>query len=186
MRDLFGGAPKTNGHAYIKPIEDPFRYICGVFGGDGAIQILQRANKMPLATYFPIRFNGKGEPVPLWRNYLLIEFMEGVTINLCRTTTQFIKVVSERDEEGLMYPVLVKREAVKQSMAMVLEGKFNERIIERRFYGRGSIVRVIEGNFIDKKVRLEMNVTPEMNGNTKIKVDLDGIKASIELFKLAL
>ena len=109
-----------------------------------------------------------------------------MTINLCRTTTQFIKVVSERDEEGLMHPVLVKREAVKQSMAMVLEGKFNERIIERRFYGRGSIVRVIEGNFIDKKVRLEMDVTPGMNGYTKIKVDLDGIKASIELFKLAL
>ena len=186
MLDLFGGAPKTNGHAYLKPVEDPFRYVCGVFSGDGAVQILQRANQVPLATYFPIRFNGKGEPVPLWRNYLLIEFREGVTINLCRTTTQFIKVVSERDEEGLMHPVLVKREAVKQSMAMVLEGKFNERIIERRFYGRGSIVRVIEGTFIDKKVRLEENILPEWHGNHKVKVDLDGIKAVIELYKLAL
>ena len=35
-----------------------------------------------------------------------------------QATTQFIKVVSERDKEGLMHPVLVKREAVKQSMAM--------------------------------------------------------------------
>ena len=39
--DLFGGAPKTNGHAYIKPVEDPFRYICGVFSGDGAVEILK-------------------------------------------------------------------------------------------------------------------------------------------------
>ena len=84
----------------------------------------------------------------------LIEFREGVTKNLCRTTSHFLKVVSERDEDGLLHPVLVKREAVKQSMAMVMEGKFNERIIERRFYGKGSLVRVLEGTFIDKKVRL--------------------------------
>ena len=116
----------------------------------------------------------------------LIEFREGVTINLCRTTTQFIKIVSERDDDGLVTPVLVKREAVKQSMAMVMEGKFNERTIERRFYGRGSIVRVIDGTFIDKKVRLEENILPEWPGNRRVKVDLDGIKATIELFKLAL
>src|SRR5580704_18693272 len=97
-RDLF--AAPVSGHRYIKPVEDSFRYICGVFSGDGAVQILQRANQIPLATFFPIRFNGNGGPVPLWRSYLLIEFREGVTINLCRTTSHFLKVVSERDEEG--------------------------------------------------------------------------------------
>jgi hypothetical protein len=116
----------------------------------------------------------------------LIEFREGVTINLCRTTSHFLKVVSERDEDGLLHPVLVKREAVKRSMAMVLEGKFNERIIERRFYGKGSLVRVLEGTFIDKKVRLEENILPEWHGNRSVKVDLDGIKATIEVYKLAL
>jgi hypothetical protein len=97
-RDLF--AAPVNGHKYTKLVEDSFRYICGVFSGDGAVQILRRANQIPLATYFPIRFNVKGEPVPLWRSYLLIEFREGVTINLCRTTSHFLKVVSERDEDG--------------------------------------------------------------------------------------
>ena len=92
MLDLFGGAPKTNGHAYVKPVEDPFRYVCGVFSGDGAVQILQRANKSIFGNYFPIRFNGKGEPVPLWRNYLLIEFREGVTINLCRQQPSLLKL----------------------------------------------------------------------------------------------
>jgi hypothetical protein len=183
-RDLF--AAPVNGHAYLKPVKDSFRYICGVFSGDGAVQILRRANQIPLATYFPIRFNRKGEPVSLWRNYLLIEFREGVTINLCRTTSHFLKVVTERDEDGLLHPVLVKREAAKQSMSLVLEGKYNERAIDRRFYGRGSIVRVLDGDFIDKKVRLEMDVWPEMPGRTKVKVDIDGLKGTIELFKLAL
>jgi hypothetical protein len=184
VRDLF--AAPVNGHKYIKPVEDSFRYICVVFNGDGAVQILQRANQIPLATYFPIRFNGKGEPVPLWRSYLLIEFREGVTINLCRTTSRFLKVVSERDEEGLLRPILVKRDAVKQSMAMVLEGKYNERAIDRRFYGKGSVVHVLEGNFIGKKVKLEMDIWPEMAGRTKVKVNIDGLKGRIELYKLAL
>jgi hypothetical protein len=184
MHDLF--APKINGHAYRKPVEDPFRYICGVFSGNGATHIMQRANEIPLATYFPIRFNGKGEPIPLWRNYLLIEFREDVTINLCRTTSNFLKVISERHEDGLTHPVLVKRDAVAQSMAMVLEGKYNDRVIDRRFYGRGSIVAVLHGVMATRKVRLEQNVTPDMPGSQRVKIDMDGVKATIEIHKLAL
>ena len=183
-RDLF--AAPTNGHSYLKPVEDPFRYICGVFSGDGATQIMQRANEIPLATYFPIRFNGKGEATPLWRNYLLIEFREGVTINLCRTTSHFLKVVSERGKDGLTYPVLVKKDAVAQSMAMVLEGKYNERLISRRFYGRGSIVGVLHGVMATRKVRLEQNVTSEMHGGQRVKIDMNGVKGTIEIYKLAL
>ena len=69
---------------------------------------------------------------------------------------------------------------------MVLEGKYNERIINRRFYGRGSIVRVIEGTFIDKKVRLETDILPHMRGNYKVPISIDNRKGTIELFKLAL
>jgi hypothetical protein len=188
MHDLFNGAthPIAANYDLFGTQIDSFRYICGVFSGDGATQILRRANEIPLATYFPIRFNGKGEPVPLWRSYLFIEFREGVTINLCRTTSHFLKVVSERDVDGLQHPVLVKREAVKQSMAMVIAGKYNERVINRQFYGRGSIVRVIEGTFIDQKVRLEEDVFPHMRGNYRVKVDLNGLKATVEVYKLAL
>jgi hypothetical protein len=31
-----------------------------------------------------------------------------------------------------------------------------------------------------------MDVTPDMVGRTRVKVDIDGIKGTIELFKLAL
>ena len=157
-----------------------------MFASDGAVQIIRRANAKDLKTFYPIRRNIQGEYAPMWRSYLFIEFREGVTINLCRTTTHFIKIVSERDEEGLLRPILVKREAVKQSMGMVLEGKYNERAIDRRFYGKGSVVCVLEGNFIGKKVKLEMDISPEMLGTTKVKVDIDGLKGTIELYKLAL
>jgi hypothetical protein len=66
------------------------------------------------------------------------------------------------------------------------QGKFDDVTFQRRAYGKGAIVRVIEGNFIDKKVLLEMNVTPDMTGRTRVKVDIDGIKGTIELHKLAL
>jgi hypothetical protein len=186
MRDLFGGAP-TNGHHYLKPLEDdPFRYICGVFSDDGAVEVIKRANAIPLVTYFPIRFNGKGEPVPLWRSYLLVEFREGVTINLCRTSSNFLKIVSERYKDGLQYPVLVRKSSIAQSMAMVLEGKYNERIVNRQFHGRGSIVRVIEGTFIDKRVRLEEDIFPDWKGNRRVRVNIDGVRGTIEVYKLSL
>jgi hypothetical protein len=71
-------------------------------------------------------------------------------------------------------------------MAMVLEGKYNERVIDRRFYGRGSIVAVLHGVMATRKVRLEQNVTPEMRGSHRVKVDIDGAKGTIEIHKLAL
>jgi hypothetical protein len=186
-KDLFdGGAPKINGHSYLKPVEDPFRWVCAMFASDGAPQIIRRANEIPLRTYYPIRFNVQGEPTPMWRNYLLIEFREGVTINLCRTTTHFLKVISEKDEEGIFHPVLVRRNAIAESLRLVTMGKFNETEFKRKFYGRGSVVRVMEGSFIDKTVRLEIDVPPHMNGRTRVPVDINGIKAKIEIFKLAL
>jgi hypothetical protein len=37
----------------------------------------------------------------------------------------------------------------------------------RRFYGRGSIVRVLEGNFLNQKIRLEIDIQPHMKGITR-------------------
>jgi hypothetical protein len=183
-RDLF--AAPTNGHSYLTPLEDPFRYICGVFSGNGAIQILQRANSIPLVTFYPIRFTRQGEPTPLFRSYLFLEFREGISINLCRTTSRFIKIISERDENGVAHPVLVGKESLRENMAMVMAGRYNDRIIDRRFYGRGSIVRVLDGHFIDQKVRLEIDILPEMKGNYRVPVDINGIRAKIEIYKLAI
>jgi hypothetical protein len=114
MRDLFG-APR-NGHHYLKPIEDEFGWVCGMFSDDGAVITIIKANENELKTFYPIRFNGKGEPSPLWRNYLFLEWREQVTLNVCRSTSKFIKIISAHDENGILFPVLVRREAVAQSM----------------------------------------------------------------------
>jgi hypothetical protein len=183
-RDLFSSAP--NGHAYLKPLDDPFRWVCAVFNENGAIQIIQRANAKDLKTFYPIRRNIHGEYAPLWRSYLFIEFREGVTINLCRTTTHFIKIVSERDKSGLITPVMVRKDGIKESLRLVTMGKFDESQFKRQFHGKGSIVRVLEGVFIDRRVTLEIDVPPDMNARTRVPVDINGIKAKIEIFRLAL
>jgi hypothetical protein len=191
MRNIFNGnaypsAPQSDLFGGIYVPSDTFRWVVGVFSGDGATQAIIKTNKASLATYFPIRFNAKGEPTPLWRPYLFAEFRDGITMDLFRSTTKFIKVISERDEDGIYQPVLVRRGAVQESMAMVMAGRFNERAIVRQFYGKGSIVRVIEGTFIDKKVRLDEDIFPDWRGNHRVKVDIDGIKGSIEVYKLTL
>ena len=45
---------------------------------------------------------------------------------------------------------------------------------------------VTNGSFMDRKVGLEIDVAPEMRGNMKVPVSIDGIKAVIEIHKLAL
>jgi hypothetical protein len=181
MRDLF--APKINDHAYLG---DPFRWVVAMFQQDGATQVIIRAHKFDLATYYPIGFSKDGEPVPLWRNYVFLEWKEQVTLDICRDTPNFLKVLSAHDDEGIVRPILVRRNHVDENGAMVLAGKYNERQLVRRFYGRGSLVRVIEGVFMDKRVRLEENILPEWRGSRRVKVDIDGIKGSIELYKLSL
>jgi hypothetical protein len=189
MPDLFGGAPKVNGHRYDlfsgKQI-DSFRWVVGVFKDDGAIQTIIRAHKCNLLTYFPLRYNQKGMPTPLWKNYLFVEFREYITIDLCRSTSHFIKVLSARDEDGISRPILLPRNAIQESLRLVTMGKFNEVEFKRRFYVKGSLVRVIEGSFTDRKVMLEIDVPPHMHCRTRVPVDINGIKAKIEIFKLAL
>jgi hypothetical protein len=190
MPDLFsGGAPKINGHHYDlftgKQI-DNFKWIVAIFNGDGATLVIIRAHRCNLATYYPIRLNNHGDPVPLFKNYLFVEFREYITLDICRSTSNFIKVLSARDDEGLARPVLVPRNAIDENRAMVMAGRFNERSLQRQFYGRGSLVRVLEGTFIDRRVRLEEDVFPDWRGNHKVKVDIDGLKGVIEVHKLAL
>jgi hypothetical protein len=65
-------------------------------------------------------------------------------------------------------------------------GKFDDIIFTRGFHGKGTIVRIIDCLFLDKTARLEMDVTPEMRSNTKVTLDINGLKYLIELHKLAL
>jgi transcription antitermination factor NusG len=180
MRDLFNGAAHPSAASEI----DSFRCIGSVFSGDGAVEVIKRSNG--LKTFYPIRRKLNGEYVALWRSYLFVEFKKGVTINLCRTTANFIKVISERGEDGLLRPVLVRKNAIDESLRLMTQGKFDDVTFQGRFFGKGSIVRVIDGTFIDKKVRLEEDVFPDWRGNRKVKLDIDGFKGTIEVYKLAL
>jgi hypothetical protein len=113
--DLF--APKTNGRAYLAPIEDPFRWCVTVFGQGGATEIIKRA-KGDLKTYYLVRRKFNGDYVPLFANYLFIEFKEGVTLEPCRTTTKFIRVISARDHDSdISRPILVRRGAIADNMS---------------------------------------------------------------------
>lgn len=165
---------------------DNFRWVVGLFSGGGATDAIRRANDIPLRTFYPIRFDGRGQPVPLWRNYLFIEFREALTVQVCRSTKKFLRVITMRDNEGIEYPVMVRKNAIDEHLKMLIMGKFNDRMIMRRFYGKGSFVRVLEGTFIDKRVKLDMDVAPDMPGNKKVLIDINGFKGSIELWKLAL
>jgi hypothetical protein len=69
---------------------------------------------------------------------------------------------------------------------MMVAGKFNDVAVQRPFHGKGSLVMVTEGSFVSRKVRVEIDVTPQMRGGLKVPVSIDGIRAVIEIFKLAL
>jgi hypothetical protein len=181
-KDLF--APRINGHAYL---DDPFRWLISLFGQDGATRAIIKANKLGLSTYYPIRINATGEPKPLWRNYLMIEFREFVTIDLCRNTPHFMNIISARDpDDELSRPVMVRRNAVQQNMEMVLAGHFDDFAPRRQFHGRGSLIRVIEGAMMERRVRLEADISPEMPGHYAVAVSIGPWRGTIELFKLAL
>jgi hypothetical protein len=184
VRDLF--AAPVNGHKYIKSVEDLFRWVVAIFSQDGATRAIIKANNANLLTYYPVRFNNKGEPVPLFRNYLCIQFVEDITINLCRGTPKFVKILTAHDDEGLLRPMLVRRNAVDENKAMVLAGRFNERFIRGGFYGKGSIVAVLHGIMATRRVRLEEDILAEWRGNHRVKVDMNGVKGLIEIHKLAL
>jgi hypothetical protein len=174
--DVFGG---------YTPIEE-FFWIVAMFTSDGAVQVIKRANDHDLKTYYPIRLNHKGEYAPLWSNYLFIQWLDGVTVDLCRTTSKFLEIISIKDEDGIKRPVLVPKNAVEESMRLVTQGRFNNVTFVRKFYGRGSLVRIIDGVMHQKLVTLEIDVTPEMRGNLKIPISIGDVKAKIEIHKLAL
>jgi hypothetical protein len=92
-----------------------------------------------------------------------VEWHEQITLEICRATSKFIRVIRVRDEEGILRPMMVRRSAINESLRLVTMGKFNEVEFKRQFH---SIVRVIEGNFMDRKVTLEIDVPPYMNART--------------------
>jgi hypothetical protein len=178
MLDLF---------AQNSPQIDDFHWAVAIFASSGATEAIKRANDAQLRTFYPFKININGEPIPLWRNYLFIQFVDNLTTEICRSTTRFMSFISETDPEtGIKKPRLVRKDAINENLAMLKLGKFDDKTYRRRFYGCGSIVRVIEGPLIDKKVKLAMNIEPEMPSTKKVLIDINGCRGKIELWKLAL
>jgi hypothetical protein len=71
-------------------------------------------------------------------------------------------------------------------MNLIKAGAFDAVAHQRTFHGRGSLVRVIEGVFAQRRVRLDEDITQNMLGSQRIRVEIGGRKGTIELFKLAL
>jgi hypothetical protein len=113
MDDLFNGVS----HPIVEKYDlfnngdtDSFRWIVDQFTGKGATRAIIKAHQCGLLIYYPIKINKKGEPVPLWANYLFIQYREFVTIDLCRNTPSFSKIISARDPESdLMQLIMVRR-----------------------------------------------------------------------------
>jgi hypothetical protein len=174
MLNLFDGTCSA-------PVSDDFRWSVAVFRANGASQTIARANKQELKTYFPIRRNKNGNFIPLWANYLFIEFQNCITIDICRATSNFIKILSIDNQ-----PILVKKDAIRENMKLLELGKFDDVEYRRRFYGRGSLVRIINGEFAGKNVELLTDILPDMLLTKKVPILIEGWKASIELGKLAI
>jgi hypothetical protein len=163
-----------------------FNWIVATFQGCGASDVIRRANEIPLKTYYPLRMNIYGNLVPLWRNYLFLEFRESITIPICRSTFKFINIISTHDDEGTLKPVFVPKNAICENLNLVQSGIFDNKIYSRRFYGKGSLVKVIDGVFNGMTVRLEEDIEPDIPGNRTVSVNLGGWNGKIEVFRLVL
>lgn len=177
MFDMFGGSGRAT--------SEDFRWSVAMFRSCGASDTIRRANEQNLITYYPIRRNKTGDLVPLWRNYLFIEY-SSFTIELCRATSNFIKILSATDDEGNNQPILVRKDAIKENMHLLELGTFDEVDYHRQFYGYGSLVKITSGQFEGKWVELLADIPSSLASSKKIPVNIAGWRASIEIFKLAL
>jgi hypothetical protein len=179
MLDLFGG----NGCATIA---DDFKWSVAVFRSHGASEAIKRANEQQLRTYYPIRRNKIGNLIPLWSNYLFIEFRNQLTLSICRSTSNFIKILSIPDKDGINQPILVPKNVIDENLRLFSLGKFDDIEYKRRFYGKNSLVRIIHGEFAGTRVQLLVDIPYNMPSSKKVPINLGNWKASIEIFKLGL
>jgi hypothetical protein len=71
-------------------------------------------------------------------------------------------------------------------MARTTEAFTSGRGPRRRFHGKGSLVKVTGGAMVERRVRLEADIPPEMPGHCAIAISIGLWRGTIEIFKLAL
>lgn len=170
--DLFG--------TYMK--DDKFFWAVGVFTGNGALETIKYAIDARLETFFPHRLNKVGNFVPLWRNYLFIEYNNPATVDTCRLSSKFLGFIKFNGQ-----PELVYRDAIDECLKLLKLGKYNFAHFRRPHMEKGTTVRVMnDSNFNGKLVRILCNITPDMHEARKIPVELGNLKIMIEIRKLFL
>lgn len=168
--DLFG--PYLDGEKFL--------WAVGVFNGNGANETIKYALDARLEIFFPYRMNKNGNFVPLWKNYLFIEYIPNITISICKKTSKFINFINFNGQ-----PELVYKNAIDECLKLLKLGKYNFIFPRRAYIEKGAIVRIMnDNNFNGKLVKLLCDVTPDMNDNKKVPVEIGNVKMLIEIGKL--
>jgi hypothetical protein len=189
MLDMFG-ANNTNDTEIYSDLfgtyqqYDKFFWSVGIFAGNGATEAIKYALDARLEVFYPHHLNKNGDFVPLWKNYLFIEWIDNVSVSVCRKCNKFIKFISF-DENNR--PFLVGRNNIDECLEMLKMGKYNIISKERDFYPAGSVVMIRDDNYFDRMwVKLLCDIGSFMNGKHRVPVELNGWKINIEINKLFL
>lgn len=160
--------------------KDKFLWAVGVFNGNGAHEIIKYALDARLETFFPHRLNKLGNFIPLWRNYLFIEYIPPMTAQVCRQSSKFLGFINFNGQ-----PELVYRNAIDECLKLLQLGKYNFTHLRRSHVSKGTYVRIMnDNNFQGKLVKILCDVTPEMHETKRIPVELGSMRMMLELRKL--
>jgi hypothetical protein len=162
---------------------DKFFWSVGIFAGNGANEAIKHAIDEHLEVFYPYRLNKSGDFTPLWKNYLFIEWIDNLSIDVCNRCNKFIKFISFDDSNK---PFLVKHDSINECLEMMRMGKYNIGSPVRSFRNAGSriMIRDQNSNFDRMRVLLLCDVTPNMSGTKRIPVELNGWRVLIEVNKL--
>jgi transcription antitermination factor NusG len=159
---------------------DKFFWSVGMFSGNGAKETIRYALEAHLEVFYPHRLNKSGNFVPLFGNYLFIEYILPTTVMICRQSSKFYGFISFDGQ-----PELVRRNSIDECLRLLKMGKYNHVFTHHSYIRKGTLVRILsEDNFNGKLVRLLCDVAPDMPNNKRVPVDFGNIKLMIEIGKI--
>jgi hypothetical protein len=188
MLDVFADGNTSNPEIYSDIFGeyqryDKFFWSVGIFAGNGANEAIKRAIDARLEVFYPYRLNKSGDFTPLWKNYLFIEWIDNLSVDVCNHCNKFIRFISFDDSNK---PFLVKYDSISECLEMMRMGKYNIGNPVRSFRNAGSkvMIRDQNSNFDRMRVLLLCDITPNMSSTRRVPVELNGWRVLIEINKL--
>jgi hypothetical protein len=175
MQDLFSTSePAQN---------TEINWILSVFYGNGAIEAIRKAIEYQLQIYYPHKINKNNQIIPIWRSYLFLEFIPKISVEVCRFSSKFVKVITDKDGS----PILIRQSMLNESLELLKSGWYNDISPQRKYYNGGATVRINSQDFWNGKfVRLLCDIQPSWSDDKMVPIEINGWKCLIELRKLAL